>query len=144
MIAFHYWIYAATWPWYAIFQRGTASFNLLQLSSFITLYTWNTKICETLVTFSFLFETILSYCPFTSLIKTRWGGGVIIFLVKRESRMSKKYCVMWGGGGNMKKICPFKKFILPPPPPPPVYIMNAGKTTKILGHFMIIISLKPH
>ena len=54
--------------------------------------------------------------------------------------MSNKFCVVWGG--DMIKICPFKKYTLPPPPA--VYIMNAGKTTKILGHFMIIISLKPH
>ena len=100
MIAFYYWIYAATWPWYAISQRGTASFNLLQLSSFITLYTWNTKNCETLrltlVTFSFLFEIILLYYPyFTSLIKTRWwggGGGYYFFAQKGVEDVKKILC----------------------------------------------------
>ena len=120
MIAFYYWIYAAIWPWYAISQRGTASCNLLQLSSFITLYTWNTKNCETLVTFSFLFEIILLYYPyFTSLIKTRWwggggGGGFFFFGQKGVDDVKKILCGV--GGGCDKKICPFQKYTLPPPP----------------------------
>ena len=144
MIAFYYWIYAATWPWYAISQRSTASFNLLQLSSFITLYSWNTKICETLVTFSFLFEAILLYCPyFTSLIKTRWGGGGCYYFFGQEGVEDvKKLLCDVAGGGISKKFAPLKNILCPPPPA--VYIMNAGKTTKNLGHFMVIIGLQPH
>ena len=101
-----------------------------------------------LVTFSFLFETILFYCPyFTWLIKTRWGGGgVIIFLVKREPRMSKKICVMCAcGGADMKKIAPLNIYSASPPPSPHRSVHNeCSQKTKILGHFMVIVSLKPH
>ena len=92
-----------------------------------------------LVTFSFLFETILFYCPyFTSLNKTRWGwgGGGCYYFFGQEGAEDVKnilcdVCV-WGGG--YEKICPFKHILcFPPPPPTAVYIMNAAKRLKFLA-----------